>query len=971
MSAKTKKHSDPCNPYSVSRMANSLSSSGRRQKPPEHRVSNRTASSTLTSYFSSQPPPRKKVRTEGRKKPPLAPEERDIIDIDNDVERIESSSSDELLMSEPRRDRPGLDTRDGGRHAFDVESDGLQPNAVASTSRVRQDGPSTQALEKELRNRSNSPISQFADDEQQSPSKVMEIVDLYENIEKTKHVDLRSVKKSMKPKNPLDPVATSSSGFRQNKFFIAREYTLPLKACYIGRKLMPENSIGPSIYLTWSPSGNNLSISCKADGQSITLVGLDTDTHVAYIEHAELPSLTENHDDTPIVKMILRRGSFIKLQDVNPNSMPVKSHVDHIIMKLDPSNQEWAKGKYTQLFKWLQQNKVKTSQSRNAKQIWEMAECSASQDPDSEVGFQQGEGPLSRVSWGSRTSGARSQTDTPPDVPNAPKSDAMNDQPFEPRRSTRIRTVKKPSPPVDPDEVILVYPQGIPGAINITNADVGRLQPGEFLNDTVIEFGLKLWHKELEASDPELAKQVHVFSSFFYKKLNKRNLEEGYESVRKWTSKIDLFAKKYIIIPINEHLHWYLAIIYMPEHILLPPPPTPIRQSAASRTRSRTSNAAKEEIKDAKDAEHIGGATENATLSLASGMEEEHELDKHMDEFSRTVTVAITEGNSLDGMNMDTSLDEPARQESHHPSTLSRPVHEFAMDVDHVDKSEEDAVREQLRMTSPAVSELGSDRVLSNSAQQGIEDMDTETKPAGKQTDIVSSRFFVTEPESQVVEQGQRVTEASTTGDKPDERVREEDPDQSLEDEARQQDSGIDPSQRTYIFTLDSLGSRHYQAAKQLNRYLKMEAEDKLNVSNTSDAIGRTAAVPTQPNFCDCGIYLLHFAQTFMTDPTKYFYVITKDNKKSSLPASERQTIWQGHKIGSKRQDLSDRIKKLSEEWKKSRAAKGEARKDQAEVTQETDSSDIEYVDVTPAVAPGVAKTTKGSSIRKTKRIRG
>ena len=25
--------------------------------------------------------------------------------------------------------------------------------------------------------------------------------------------------------------------------------------------------------------------------------------------------------------------------------------------------------------------------------------------------------------------------------------------------------------------------------------------------------------------------------------------------------------------------------------------------------------------------------------------------------------------------------------------------------------------------------------------------------------------------------------------------------------------------------------------------------------------------VPDQPNFCDCGIYLLHFARTFMKDP--------------------------------------------------------------------------------------------------------
>jgi len=65
--------------------------------------------------------------------------------------------------------------------------------------------------------------------------------------------------------------------------------------------------------------------------------------------------------------------------------------------------------------------------------------------------------------------------------------------------------------------------------------------------------------------------------------------EEGYNSVRKWTSKFDIFQKKYIVVPINEKyvispwidmigsltdrsLHWYLAIIYLPEYTLLSPP---------------------------------------------------------------------------------------------------------------------------------------------------------------------------------------------------------------------------------------------------------------------------------------------------------------------------------------------------------------------------------------------------------------
>lgn len=84
-----------------------------------------------------------------------------------------------------------------------------------------------------------------------------------------------------------------------------------------------------------------------------------------------------------------------------------------------------------------------------------------------------------------------------------------------------------------------MYPYGVPGAVNVTAGDLSRLQPGEFLNDTLIEFGFKwvtrlLWLqkqaltmlrvllRELEATDPEIVPLVYVFSSFFYKKLNKR-----------------------------------------------------------------------------------------------------------------------------------------------------------------------------------------------------------------------------------------------------------------------------------------------------------------------------------------------------------------------------------------------------------------------------------------------------------------
>ncbi|THV05196.1 cysteine proteinase, partial [Dendrothele bispora CBS 962.96] len=133
------------------------------------------------------------------------------------------------------------------------------------------------------------------------------------------------------------------------------------------------------------------------------------------------------------------------------------------------------------------------------------------------------------------------------------------------RRSSRRREAsRKVTPQIDLDEVILSYPPATGGSVNITNADLSRLDPDEYLNDTLIEFGLRLWHRELEETNPELAGQVHIFNSFFYKKLMaKKSLEENYQSVSRWTSKIDLFKKKFIIVPINE------ASVFTPQENLL------------------------------------------------------------------------------------------------------------------------------------------------------------------------------------------------------------------------------------------------------------------------------------------------------------------------------------------------------------------------------------------------------------------
>lgn len=98
----------------------------------------------------------------------------------------------------------------------------------------------------------------------------------------------------------------------------------------------------------------------------------------------------------------------------------------------------------------------------------------------------------------------------------------------------------------------------------VNELDIERLDEGQFLNDEVISFYAKYLHKQLEVRDEQMAKKVYVFSSFFWEKLRTK----GYDGVKSWTSKIDLLSFDYIVVPINQNAHWFLAIVCNPRALL-------------------------------------------------------------------------------------------------------------------------------------------------------------------------------------------------------------------------------------------------------------------------------------------------------------------------------------------------------------------------------------------------------------------
>nr|XP_054361078.1 sentrin-specific protease 7 [Mirounga angustirostris] len=126
-----------------------------------------------------------------------------------------------------------------------------------------------------------------------------------------------------------------------------------------------------------------------------------------------------------------------------------------------------------------------------------------------------------------------------------------------------------------PVQKLIVYPPPpTKGGLGVTNEDLECLEEGEFLNDVIIDFYLK--YLILEKVSDELVERSHIFSSFFYKCLTRKenNLTEDnpnlsmaqrrHKRVRTWTRHINIFNKDYIFVPVNESSHWYLAVICFP-----------------------------------------------------------------------------------------------------------------------------------------------------------------------------------------------------------------------------------------------------------------------------------------------------------------------------------------------------------------------------------------------------------------------
>jgi hypothetical protein len=97
----------------------------------------------------------------------------------------------------------------------------------------------------------------------------------------------------------------------------------------------------------------------------------------------------------------------------------------------------------------------------------------------------------------------------------------------------------------------------------------------------------------------------------------------------------------------------------------------------------------------------------------------------------------------------------------------------------------------------------------------------------------------------------------------------------------------------------------------------------------------------TQPNFSDCGVYLLHFARKFASDPQQYCKYILQRPPKAGKDQAQQEAVWDGEGVKNLRDSLHQRISSMSAAWKMDKEKQDKEKKEEPETVESSDDEVI------------------------------
>ncbi|XP_008577199.1 PREDICTED: sentrin-specific protease 6 isoform X2 [Galeopterus variegatus] len=402
---------------------------------------------------------------------------------------------------------------------------------------------------------------------------------------------------------------------------------------------------------------------------------------------------------------------------------------------------------------------------------------------------------------------------------------------------------------IGPVEKLIVYPPPpAKGGISVTNEDLHCLNEGEFLNDVIIDFYLK--YLVLEKLKKEEADRIHIFSSFFYKRLNQRerrnhettNLsiqQKRHGRVKTWTRHVDIFEKDFIFVPLNEAAHWFLAVVCFPGLEKPKYEPNPHYHENAVIQKCST--------------------VEDSCISSPSASE--------MDSCSQNSSAKPVIKKMLNKKHCIAVTDSSAGQEESDPS--------YRRNICTV------------KCSAKKINQSASENEESNKGKSTCQKVDKTKSENGLQNECSSSMHH---PDG-LSKIRLNYSDESTEGGK----MLEDELIDFSEDQDNQDDSSDDgffaddncnseigqwhlkPTicKQPCILLMDSLrGPSRSNVVKILREYLEVEWEVKKGSkrSFSKDVMkGSNPKVPQQNNFSDCGVYVLQYVESFFENPILNF----------------------------------------------------------------------------------------------------
>lgn len=443
---------------------------------------------------------------------------------------------------------------------------------------------------------------------------------------------------------------------------------------------------------------------------------------------------------------------------------------------------------------------------------------------------------------------------------------------------------RKPADLGAPWKKPLLFPKDGKKKVSVEFSDLIRLEEAEFLNDNLIGFYLRYLERRLEETKPEIAKKVYFFNTFFFASLTNTQKGKGdinYEAVQNWTRSIDIFAFEYVVVPINESAHWYLAIICNLSAIL--PGFTADNSSA-----------------DGKE-----------TYSLHS---EQHAGDNSISAAILSDQPSTPKGEVASMRQAHSTANKAEEEPDLEDQAPTASFAEMSLDTNYNKGSS---------VIDPYASNSKASHPKSRAQEQGMLDAQINDDLAQ-----FNAQGFETAPGATEVAEQLQNEEGSFIP-----------PDEKLHNSAKKRKrKSVPPITRRNpaspaIITFDSLGLTHWPTIRTLKNYLREEGKAKRGLEWDDASIkGVTAKdIPEQNNLCDCGLFLLGYVEKFLDNPKEFTskiiareYDVEKDWPRlnpSTLRVSIRKQIMDLHEE-QQRDRREDARKPENDHGKKPHAGK-------------------------------------------------